>query len=218
MSIYNKPKRTNINYRKIYENHYGSIPKDEQGRSFQIHHIDSNPNNNNIENLLCLSIEDHFQLHLSKGEYAAARLLALQMKRDPKEISELSKKIVAETNNRMIQDGTHPWLGPNNNQKKNADAIAIGSHHWLGPENNKRRIEAGTHPFINSEIQSEIARRSVTNGTNALVGGKIQSRTQQRLLEEGKHFSQIKITCEHCNKTISKPNYTRWHGDRCKNK
>jgi hypothetical protein len=216
MPIYpNLPKRK-INYRKIYEQHYGPIPKDAQGRSYQIHHIDGNHCNNNIENLACLSIEDHYQLHLSNQEYAAARLLALQMNRSREEISELSRKTVTKTNQRMIQDGTHPWLGPDHNKKKNAKAIANGTHPWLGPENNRRRIENGTHPFKNSEIQSRIAKNSVANGKNALVGGEIQRKTNARLLAEGKHVSQIKQVCEHCGKTISKTNYHRWHGDRCK--
>jgi hypothetical protein len=216
MSIYSRLPRRGINYRKIWKQHHGPIPKDENGVSFQIHHIDGNKSNNSIENLMCLSIEDHYQLHLSQKEYAAARLIAIQMKRSPEEISELSRKTVTKTNQRMIQDGTHPWLGPEHNNRKNAEAVANGTHHWLGSENNRRRIEAGTHPFTNSEIQSRIARNAVAKGTNVLVGGKIQSQTQKRLLAEGKHSSQIKMTCEHCNKVTSRLNYQRWHGDRCK--
>lgn len=216
MSIYSNLTRRKVNYRKIYEQHFGPIPKDENGRSYQIHHINGDKNNNNIENLLCLSIEDHYQLHLSQDEFAAARLIAIQMKRSPEEISALSKKIITKTNQRMIQDGTHPWLGSKHNQQKNAQAVANGTHHFLGPENNKKRIREGTHNFTNSEFQSRIARNAVAKGTNVLVGGKIQRETQQRLLAEGKHFSQIKMTCEHCNKTISMPNYKRWHGTRCK--
>jgi hypothetical protein len=218
MSIYSDLQRRKVNYRKIYEQHFGPIPKDNHGRSYQIHHIDGDKNNNNIENLLCLSIEAHYQLHLSQHEFAAARLLAIQMNRSPEEISELSKRVIRKTNQRMIRDGSHPWLGPMHNQKKNAKAIANGTHHFLGPQNNRKRIEDGTHHFLNSEVQSRIAKNAVAKGTNALVGGKIQSQTQRKLLEEGKHFSQVKMTCEHCNKTISMPNHNRWHGDRCKMK
>ena len=39
-----------MNYRKIWETHNGEIPKDTDGRSFEIHHIDGNRNNNSIEN------------------------------------------------------------------------------------------------------------------------------------------------------------------------
>ena len=30
------------NYRKIYEKVYGPIPREDNGRSFEIHHIDGN--------------------------------------------------------------------------------------------------------------------------------------------------------------------------------
>ena len=47
-------------YRKLYESVFGEIPKDSQNRSYEIHHIDGNHNNNSIENLMCVSIEEHF--------------------------------------------------------------------------------------------------------------------------------------------------------------
>ena len=55
-----------MNYRKIWESHHGEIPKDEMGRTFDIHHIDGNRKNNSIENLLCVSLEDHYKIHLKQ--------------------------------------------------------------------------------------------------------------------------------------------------------
>ena len=48
----------NNNYRKIYEYHFGEIPK-----GYHIHHIDGNPLNNDISNLLCISAEEHKKIH-----------------------------------------------------------------------------------------------------------------------------------------------------------
>jgi hypothetical protein len=48
-----------MNYRKLWESYYGPIPKDNVGRTFDIHHIDGNRKNNKIENLICVSLEDH---------------------------------------------------------------------------------------------------------------------------------------------------------------
>lgn len=45
---------------------------------------------------------------------------------------------------------------------------------------------------------------------------KKMSDIQKKKLESKTHISQIKYTCEHCNKSIDKLNYQRWHGDRCK--
>jgi len=56
-------------YRKIWESYNGPIPKDEFGKSFQIHHLDGNRYNNDISNLMCLSAEDHIALHRSQGDF-----------------------------------------------------------------------------------------------------------------------------------------------------
>ena len=55
-------------YRKIYEQHYGAIPK-----GYHIHHIDGNPLNNAIENLQCLSAKDHEKIH---GPFAGMASMA----------------------------------------------------------------------------------------------------------------------------------------------
>lgn len=51
-------KHKNKQYRKIYENHFGKIPK-----GMHIHHIDGNAENNKIENLICITPEEHALIH-----------------------------------------------------------------------------------------------------------------------------------------------------------
>lgn len=75
MSIYSKN-----NHRAIYESHFGPIPKDPSGRSFEIHHLDGNHSNNDINNLICVSIEEHFNIHYSQGDWNACLLIADRMK------------------------------------------------------------------------------------------------------------------------------------------
>jgi len=95
-----------------------------------------------------------------------------------------------------------------------AVAAAEGRHHWqdgkspnAGGKLNKKLIKEGRHNF-----GTEFNKRMIEEGKNPWVG----STQNERMLAEGKHPSQIKITCEHCNKTVSKGMYARWHGDRCK--
>ena len=52
----------NNKYRKIYEKHYGSIPK-----GYHIHHIDFNPLNNDPSNLIAVSPEEHAKIHSHDG-------------------------------------------------------------------------------------------------------------------------------------------------------
>ena len=71
-------------YRKIWENTFGKIPVDENGRSYEIHHIDGNRKNNSIENLKCVSIEEHLQLHLEQKNEAAVHAITIRMNGDSK--------------------------------------------------------------------------------------------------------------------------------------
>ena len=57
-------------YRKIYEDHYGKIPKDVNGVSYDIHHIDGDYTNNDINNLIAISIKEHYEIHFQQGDWA----------------------------------------------------------------------------------------------------------------------------------------------------
>jgi len=89
-------------YRKIWEDSNGPIPKDEQGRSYEIHHIDGNRNNNDLSNLMCVSIEEHYMIHRKQRDYAAALFISNKLKLSQEEISFLAKSASI----RKIERGT----------------------------------------------------------------------------------------------------------------
>ena len=91
MSIYKKRTPSRI-YRKIYEQYHGPIPKDENNRTYDIHHIDGDSENNDPSNLVALSLKDHYNLHYSQGDYMAAWLLGGKLKVPTEELSDLAKK------------------------------------------------------------------------------------------------------------------------------
>ena len=62
-------------YRKIWKDANGPIPLDELGRPYEIHHIDGNRENNDLNNLKCVSIEEHYQIHYQQKDYAACNLI-----------------------------------------------------------------------------------------------------------------------------------------------
>lgn len=74
-----------LNYRKIYEENNGPIPK-----GYEIHHIDGNRKNNDIENLICVSIEEHYNIHKSQGDWGACRKILKRMNMSEEEKSKLS--------------------------------------------------------------------------------------------------------------------------------
>ena len=65
-----------MDYRRIWKKHYGDIPKDKNGWTYEIHHIDGNHKNNSIENLKCLTIKEHYDEHYKNGDYGACVMIA----------------------------------------------------------------------------------------------------------------------------------------------
>lgn len=196
------------NYRKIYENHVGPIPKDENNRTYEIHHIDGDKTNNNPNNLLCVSVKEHYDIHHRQGDHGACFKMAKRLELSPQELAELARITTTKRNKVKVKDGTHNLL-------KRPDGSSVGK------ESTKKRLENGTHPFLDSNIQRRNSLKNIANGTNNFVNGN--QPTAERMANgthnflEGRNPNNTKVTCEHCGKTMGKPNYSRSHGDRCKN-
>lgn len=127
-------------YRKLYKQFHGSIPIDNEGRSFDIHHLDGNRNNNSISNLIAVSLQEHYNIHYAQGDYGACLKMSDRMKLSPEEKSRIAKLNA----NKRVEDGTHNFLGKENNQTR----LDNGTHHLLGPDENRRRLNNGTHHFL----------------------------------------------------------------------
>ena len=108
-------------HRLIYENHVGSIPLDEDGRSFEIHHIDGNHNNNSIDNLQCVSIKEHYQIHMNQGDLKACLIMSKRMKLSPEEKSRLAK--LSNAGERNPSFGTIWITNGSANKKIKADQV-----------------------------------------------------------------------------------------------
>jgi hypothetical protein len=101
-------------YRELWIHHNGPIPKDDQGRSFEIHHINGNRNDNRLENLKCVSIQEHYDIHLKQGDLGACTLIANKLNMSAEEISHLA----IANNRRRAMNGSHPWLKDNVKKKE----------------------------------------------------------------------------------------------------
>lgn len=195
-------------YRKIYENHYGPIPKDKDGKSYDIHHIDGDRRNNNPTNLKCVTIQEHYDIHYSQGDYGACWLISGKMQMPRDKVSELAKKNAQ----RQVANGTHPFLGGEVQRKQ----LLNGTHPFLDKNAARaravKRVEEGKHHLLSGEIQRRYANKRVAEGTHHLLGGEVQ----RQQLATGTHPSQLKKTCEHCGKCCGAGQFGRWHGDNCK--
>lgn len=183
-------------YRKIYENHYGPIPKDETGRTYEIHHIDGNRKNNNPDNLKCVSVQEHYDIHYIQGDWAACLLISRNMKISLNEKAELARLFQLH----RVEEGTHNFTSD------------------LARKNALERVKNGTHHFLgDGEFQRSVQRKNIDNGTHHFLDKNAASLRHKKLLAEGKHHSQVKWKCLHCGKEgLGKSNYTRYHGSNCK--
>jgi hypothetical protein len=222
MTIY-----TGNNYRKIYEKYYGPVPKDGEGRSYHIHHIDGNHFNNNPENLVAVSIQEHYDIHYSQGDYGACWFLARDMKLSAEERSTLATK----NNMKKVNDGTHHLLNGEIQRKSVRERVSAGTHHLLKQADgtslssdrvknrthnllreNDVRLANGTHHLLSGEIQKASTKRRIENGSHNFLGPE----NNRKRLENGTHPSQRQWKCEHCGKEgKGASNYTKNHGIKC---
>jgi hypothetical protein len=196
------------NYRKIYQDHHGPIPKDKDGRSLEIHHIDGNHSNNNISNLKLVTIQEHYNIHYAQEDWAACRVLALRLKLSLEEVSALAKKSAKK----QIENGTFPGLDKEMARRRELEKVKNGTHPFVGgkiqSESNQKRLQSGEHHLLGP---SQNLKR-IKEGKHNLVG----SSSNNTRLAEGRHPSQMKKICEYCNIQISVGMYKRWHGNNCK--
>lgn len=183
-------------YRKIYEEKFGPIPVDEDGRSYHIHHIDGNHQNNDITNLMCVSLQEHYDIHYSQGDYGACWFLSKVMKFTPKQLSELSKKVQQDRKNK----GTHPFLNSEIQRQNALKQIAAGKNNFVNGNNPAyKMIEDGTHRFLDSEYQRNLQLKRIREGKHHLLAA-----------------NRKKLTCPHCGKTGGDSNMKRYHFNNCK--
>jgi hypothetical protein len=123
-----------MHYRRVWEKHNGPIPRDEKGRSFEIHHINGNREDNRIENLICISVEEHYKIHLEQGDFGAAFRIAQRMEIDP----EIKSNLMSQANKIRLEKGDHPFL--------RADVRAKAQERLV------KKIQDKTQGFQNKEV------------------------------------------------------------------
>lgn len=221
-----------LSYRKIWEAHYGPIPKDQ---IYDIHHIDGDRSNNDISNLRLVTPREHYDIHYAQGDWAACYILAQQrlnknlLNVTPEELSNLASKAAKK----RVANGTHHFLigGPredlkgDNNPMRRPDVAKKLSDKTAGVKKSKKHCDAMKKGAKHRPLISCIFCKIVTTGQNFKKwhGDYCLANPDHKLKNRITNFtinnpSSIKKQCEHCNKIISSPNYSRYHGDKCKEK
>jgi len=194
------------NYRKIYEQHYGEIPRDKDGRKYEIHHIDGNHSNDSPENLKAVTIQEHYDIHYNCGDWAACLYMSKRMILSYEEISELASKAGKESNRKRLENGTHNLLKRPDGTSVSSDQVNNGTHPFQTRADNTNiqtdRVKAGTHHFLKRPDDTSVASDRVKDGTHHFVNN---------------NPSKIPYHCNYCNKDIKGlGNFKMYHGDNCK--
>ena len=127
-------------YRKIWETYNKqSIPD-----NFEIHHVDGDNTNNNPNNLICVSIEEHLEIHKSQNDWGAVQ--AILMRVDNMDgISEAASKFQKQ----LIKEGKHNWQKMSKEERSD-----------LSKEIMQKRISDGNPAFLGIEDPIENARNA----------------------------------------------------------
>lgn len=209
-------------YRKIWEQHFGLIPK-----GMEIHHKDSDHSNNKIENLMLVTPEEHFYLHLDRGEYAAAAMIGARMKILPDEHSEAARKSALE----RVKLGTHNFQIKGRITAKDKEGnITVTNKDdpkWLsgelvgvnkGDTNNPNRkgLNVGKVGVID-----EFGKTFQTTKNDPRIGDTLRTiRSTLPSNSKGKTWKNNlkKESCNYCGLVARKQAITRWHNEKCKEK
>jgi hypothetical protein len=177
-------------WRKIWEKHYGEIPVDKQGRTYEIHHIDGDRSNNDITNLLCISIDEHYEIHMSNGEFKAASLIAWRMKNPEKymKAKELSRKRTSEIQKELVEKGLHHLQGGEIQRNTNIKRIKDGVHLFLDRQwhvdRNNKQVANGTHILLKrkdgTSIGGDSSKKRSKDGTHHFQDSKLQTELSHR--------------------------------------
>ena len=95
-------------YRKIWIQYNGPIPKDPNGRSYEIHHIDGNHQNNDISNLKLVTLKEHYDIHYQQEDFQACVLMSFRMGLSPEEISTIRSKAALKREEKYRLSNNHP--------------------------------------------------------------------------------------------------------------
>lgn len=101
------------NYVKIWENYHNK--KLEKG--LEIHHIDGDRTNNDPENLIAVTIQEHLDIHLKQLDYGAVQAILMRMQKT-KDDHELLKTCASLNQTKLWKENKHNFQKLSLDEKK----------------------------------------------------------------------------------------------------
>jgi len=225
-----------MSYRNIWEAANGPIPYDADGRRMEIHHIDGKRSNNSLENLQLVTIQEHYDIHYSQGDWGACQSIVNRMKISTQEKS----KLCSELANKRVAAGTHHFQDPEFIRADSArkSKNRRGENHPLfGKKMSKevttkqsiahrKLVEQGLHHLQQEDHKVRMRTKAlaeIESGTHVFQQVETKQKIkaiQTKLIEENKHPfnsinrvdpNKIKVKCEVCGKETTLPALKRFH-------
>ena len=196
-------------YRKIYETHHECSLLE----GIDIHHIDGNHNNNDISNLLPVTLEEHYSIHKLQKDYYAAYLIGRRMKIKPEDWSQMAKENGRKSAIQNMNNGVGLTVWAKNNPE-----LAKKMYSENGKKSGKKNFEKklGIHGLSKEEkikISADGGKRAAELGLGFKAGhassaGKIGGKKGGNYAKENRtgifSLSPEKNKQRHLNSVISK--------------
>lgn len=215
-------KKRSSDYRRIYKNHNGEIPKDKFGRSFDIHHKDGDPSNNSIENLVAVSLQEHYDIHFSQKNYVACHAISLRLDINPEEYNKIHQlsgqqrrgiprpDIIGDNNpmrNPLIAKKVSEYQKNKPKDLQHCNSMSISAKKRA--QNKMQCLHCGK--LINDVNYNRWHGNNCLQNPNNTIRANVTNFTND-------NPSKRKITCNHCGIITGLGNHSRWHGNNCKKK
>jgi hypothetical protein len=141
-------------YRKVWQQHHNAslLP------GIEIHHIDGNHDNNEPNNLLAVSTQEHLDIHLSQKNWGAVQAIRIRMELT-KENRQQIKEMASLHQKELLENNKHNW------QLSTKDREDVSRKSGEYTRDNKLGIHA-----INAD--PILAKKNALNGGNASFAKK----------------------------------------------
>jgi hypothetical protein len=189
-------------YRKIYEEYHGNIPD-----GHHIHHIDGNPNNNDITNLIAVTPEEHAAIHpheFVKWASIGGKLGGQKSKEEKLGFCGWDSEKWSQVNkNRKYSEASK-----RKKSKTLKNLYATGEMiHWS---------KLYDKDVVSEKIKQGDPGKSMRGKTawNKGINMELKNPEQARLNKSAAALNRQKFACENCGRSFDKGNLTK-HSKKC---
>lgn len=205
-------------HRRVFYNHYKRFPKP----GYHLHHIDGNPNNNVITNLLEVTPRQHYDIHFTQGDWGACVLLASAAKITPEELHNVQREhglscVAKGTGIHSESSRSRRSIQAKQNWKKNPPGRKPVTN---GTNVIKLKTDEDVRQFLNENPDWKRGVPSSFKKGLAQSKRRISSAEARQLatdrIKNGTHNMLTTLACPHCGKKGQGTVMKRWHFDNCK--